>query len=98
MNKVPKDPLTKLDYSYAAIGTSTLCTSVHIGTSLGDKTNRALLSGADAPAKGASFLCTGSLPDFSGLSYAVAGQPCNATAGTPQPTNAANGETCYDVI
>ncbi|MDB5244177.1 MAG: gspG [Parcubacteria group bacterium] len=94
MKSVPKDPLSGLNYSYAAVGSGSSCTSYHLGASLEDKTNRAMQAGADAPA---SSVCTGSAVDFSGLSYAAAGQLCNLIAGTPQPTAAINGETCYDV-
>lgn len=94
MKTVPKDPGTGLQYSYAALGSGASCTSYHLGTSLESKANRALQSGADSTPKAA---CTGSAADFSGLSYAAGGQLCNTTAGTAQPTNAANGETCYDV-
>jgi general secretion pathway protein G len=94
MSKVPKDPVSGLDYSYAAIGSGTSCTSYHLGASLSDKSNKALQTGADASPKA---VCTGSYADFSGLSYTAAGQQCNTTAGTPQPTALATGETCYDV-
>ena len=94
MKSVPKDPRSGLQYTYAAIGSGTNCSSYHLGTSMEEKTNRALQTGADATPK---TVCTGSAADFSGLSYAAAGQLCNALAGTAQPTNAANGENCYDV-
>jgi prepilin-type N-terminal cleavage/methylation domain-containing protein len=94
MNKIPKDPTSGLDYSYAAIGAGANCTSYHLGASLYDKTNRALQTGADASPQ---TVCTGSYADFSGLSFTAVGQLCNTTAGTPQPTGLANGETCYDV-
>jgi prepilin-type N-terminal cleavage/methylation domain-containing protein len=95
MSTVPKDPLTNLGFTYAARGSGTNCTGFHLGASLEDKTNPAMVTGADAPA---ATVCTGSAVDFSGLSFAAGGQLCNATAGTPQPTAAANGETCYDVV
>jgi prepilin-type N-terminal cleavage/methylation domain-containing protein len=94
MKVVPTDPLTRINYSYAAIGSGTVCSSVHIGASLAEKTNKALLTGADATPKS---ICSSSTPEFSGLSYAAPGQPCNTTAGTAQPTAAADGETCYDL-
>ncbi len=93
MKSVPKDPLSGLAYSYAALGSGANCTNYHLGTSMEDKTNRALQLGRDATPK---TKCTGSANDFSGLSYRPAGQACNTTAGTAQPTTAANGETCYD--
>lgn len=94
MKTVPKDPGSGLSYSYAAIGSGTNCTGYHLAASLDDKSNKALQVGADATPK---TVCTGSLADFSGLSFTAAGQLCTATAGTAQPTAAANGETCYDV-
>lgn len=96
MKTVPKDPGSGLSYTYAAIGSGTNCSGYHLGASLEDKTNVALLSGADATVKS---ICTGSLADFSGLSFAAGGKSCNAVAGgIAQPTtNAANGESCYDV-
>ncbi|MEO6536605.1 MAG: prepilin-type N-terminal cleavage/methylation domain-containing protein [Candidatus Paceibacterota bacterium] len=94
MKSVPKDPGTGLQYSYAAIGSGATCSSYHLGTSLESKTNKALQTGADQTPK---TVCTGSTADFSGLSYIAGGQLCNTTAGTAQPTNAANGESCYDV-
>jgi len=93
MKTVPKDPLG-INYTYAALGSGTNCTSYHLGVSLADKSNKALQSGADAPA---ASVCTGSAVDFSGLSYNAPGSACNTVAGTAQPTGAANGETCYDV-
>ena len=95
MNKVPKDPVSGLDYSYAAIGSGVNCNSFHLGTSLAEKTNRALLSDADSTPKA---VCTGSYADFSGLSYTAAGQLCDTTVGTAQPTALANGGSCYDVV
>lgn len=94
MKVVPKDPTSGLQYSYAAIGSGTNCSSYHLGASLEAKSSKALQVGADATPK---TVCTGSAADFSGLSYTAAGQLCNTTVGTAQPTNAANGETCYDV-
>lgn len=94
MKSVPKDPLSGLGFSYAAIGSGASCSGYHLGVSLEDKKHPALQSGADAPTSG---ICTGSLADFSGLSFTAGGQLCDATAGTPQPTILANGETCFDV-
>lgn len=95
MKTVPKDPLTGLGYTYAARGSGANCTSYHLGTSLEEKTNKILLSGADATAQS---VCANSNSGFSGLSYATGGQPCNNNSGTAQPTTAINGETCYDVV
>ena len=97
MPTVAKDPLTGLGYSYASYGKGVKCTGFHVGTSLERSASHALLTGSDAPPQASSALCAGSSPDFSGLSYAQGGQPCNLVAGTPQPTDAADGETCYDI-
>jgi prepilin-type N-terminal cleavage/methylation domain-containing protein len=94
MKTVPKDPLTAIGYSYAANGAGANCSSYHLGVSLADKKNPALRSGADAPPVA---VCTGSAADFSGLAYTAAGVACDTTAGTAQPTNAADGETCFDI-
>jgi prepilin-type N-terminal cleavage/methylation domain-containing protein len=94
MPEVPLDPKTGLSYSYAGIGTGTLCTGYHLGASLEEKSNRALLVGKDAVPRAR---CNGSANDFSGLSYAAGGQKCTTTVGIAQPTSAANGESCYDV-
>lgn len=91
MPKVPRDPLTGVGYTYAALGSGSTCNSYHIGTSLEIKTNLALLSGADAPK---AAVCAGSALDFSGLSAAPSGQTCVVAAGTAQPGGT---ETCYDL-
>lgn len=88
---IPVDPLTGLSYSYAATGSGASCTGFHLGTSLEDKSNKVLLSGADAVIK---TICTGSLADFNGLSFTAGGQLCDINAGTPQPNGT---ETCYDL-
>jgi prepilin-type N-terminal cleavage/methylation domain-containing protein len=93
MSTIPKDPLTGLAYTYAGIGSGANCTGYHLGVSLEDKSNKAMLTGADAAPRTA---CTGSAADFSGLSYAAGGQQCNTVAGIPQPSAGATGETCYD--
>lgn len=97
MSEVPKDPLTNKPYSYAAIGHGSACTSFHLGTSLERTASQALLAGSDAPPVSASELCTGSAPDFSGLSYAPGGELCNLDAGIAQPTDEPQGETCFDL-
>jgi hypothetical protein len=97
MPNVSKDPLSHLPYSYASFGKGAACTGYHLGASLERTGSQALLTGADAALQPASALCTGSKPDFSGVSYAKGGQPCNATAGTPAPSDLANAETCYDL-
>jgi type IV pilus assembly protein PilE len=94
ISTVPNDPLSGLPYTYAANGSGTSCNGYHLGISLEDKSNKAMLSGADAIVKPS---CTGSNADFSGLSYAAGGQPCNTTAGLAQPNAGATGETCYDI-
>lgn len=95
MKTVPVDPLSGLGYTYAALGAGASCSSYHLGVSLEMKTNPALLDDSDGAPRP---ICTNSPPDFSGISFAVGGQQCNTTAGTPQPTNAANGGTCYDIV
>ncbi len=97
MKVVPRDPLANDPYTYAAIGKGSVCSSFHVGTSLERTASQALLVGSDAPPEPDSALCTGSDHDFSGLSYAPAGEKCNATAGTAQPTDSADGETCFDL-
>jgi type II secretory pathway pseudopilin PulG len=97
MNRVPTDPLTGLGYGYAALGSGESCVSYHLGISLERTASQALLTGSDAPPEAASALCTGSAPDFSGLSYAPGGHPCDEAVGVAQPTDDPHGETCYDV-
>lgn len=97
MRTVPVDPFTSIPYAYASIGIGTDCRSFHLGTSLERTESQALLTGSDAPPEPPSALCRGSDPDFSGLSYAPGGQQCNSTPGIAQPTNASNGETCFDL-
>ena len=98
--EAPRDPLTNLPYTYSASasGSGSTCTTYHIGASLERTASQALLTGSDAPPKAQKGLCKGSAPDFSGLSYAKGGYPCNAEVGTAEPTDAANGETCYDLV
>lgn len=95
MPSVPKDPLTGLGYSYAGVGSGANCSSYHLGISLEDKKNYALQTGSDAAPR---TVCTGSVTDFNGLAYSAGGQPCSGSAGTAQPTNNANGESCFDII
>jgi hypothetical protein len=97
MPVVPRDPLDNNQFSYAAFGAGSSCTAFHVGTSLERTASQALLVGADAPPQPDSALCHGSAPDFSGLSYAPGGQLCNKTAGTAQPTDSSDGETCFDL-
>jgi hypothetical protein len=97
MSEVPKDPATNLPYAYAAIGSGSYCRNYHIGVSLERKGSQALLAGSDAGAESAKSLCVGSAPDFSGLSYAPGGHPCNDTAGIAQPTDDPKGESCFDL-
>lgn len=96
--KLPTDPLSSTNYTYAALGTcvaNTSGTTYHLGSSLEDITSSSLVSDADATAGTA---CTGSQnSDFSGLSAAAGGAVCDAVAGTTQ-TGGGNGtESCYDV-
>jgi prepilin-type N-terminal cleavage/methylation domain-containing protein len=90
---LPKDPLTRVDYTYAGVGSGATCTSYHLGVAL-EQTGHTVL-GADADAAVAAAVCTSSAADFSGLSTAAAGVQCNTTAGTGGPGGT---ETCYDVI
>jgi hypothetical protein len=96
MIAVPKDPLTNIDYSYAAIGKGSVCTAYHLGTSLERTISQALLTGSDVPPHPDADLCKGSAKDFSGLSYAPGGQPCDTLPGIAQPTDSPHGESCYD--
>jgi len=97
MPTVSTDPLTHLGYSYAAFGTGASCQGYHLGTSLERAGSQALLTGSDSSVQPQTTLCAGSKPDFSGLSYAPGGQPCNAKAGVAAPSDSANAETCYDL-
>lgn len=100
MKNVPVDPKTAVPYAYAGLSTSvggSTCTSYHLGTTLEDKTNQSLRSGSDAPAS--LNICAGSRADFEGLSYSsTASLQCSGSAGVPQPTSSATGESCYDVV
>ncbi len=92
--KLPTDPLSSTNYTYATLGTCTVSsgTAYHLGTSLEDITSSSLVGDADGTAGTA---CAGS--DFSGLSAAAGGAVCDAVAGTTQ-TGGGNGtESCYDV-
>jgi len=97
LQPMPKDPLTNIEYSYAAFGTGANCQGYHLGGSLERTGSQALLTGADAPMEPANALCTSSKPDFSGLSYANGGEPCGTQAGSPEPSNSPDAETCYDL-
>ncbi len=97
MAVVPRDPLTNANYAYASIGTGTDCRTFHLGVSLERSGSQALLTGSDAPPEPASALCTGSDADFSGLSFAPGGEPCDAIAGIAEPSNLPKAETCYDL-
>ena len=97
MPVVPHDPLTNLLYTYAASQTKGICDYFHLGISLERTQSQALIIDAGAPPKPSGDLCKGSSVDFSGFSYVAGGQPCTAVVGTPQPTDAADGETCYDL-
>lgn len=92
LSQIPRDPQTQSGYSYAAIGTGGNCNSYHLGALF--ETNEAppLASDTDRAVTG---VCTGSAPDFSGLS-AGSGVPrsCDATAGTAAPGGT---ERCFDV-
>ncbi len=88
ISTLPKDPSTGANYSYAANGTATNCSSYHLGATLELTTHPALANDADADV---AATCTGGIPEFSGLS---AGSTCDSTPGTAQPGGT---ETCYDV-
>ncbi len=94
--KLPTDPLSATNYTFAALGTCTATngTSYHLGASLEDITSSSLVSDADGTV---GTICTGSQnSDFSGLSAEAGGAVCSATAGTTQ-TGGGNGtESCYD--
>ena len=84
---IPKDPVGNTDYSYAALGSLTSCTSYHLGASLEESTNPALNSDVDAAA---GTICTGGGTEFTGVGDLPGTSPakCNtADAGT----------ACYDV-
>jgi hypothetical protein len=98
MPKVAKDPLTGTNYSYAAYGPGSTCTiGYHIGASLERPTSQALITGLDGAPQADNLLCAGSPKDFSGLSYAKGGEPCDKIAGVPAPSDVPTTETCYDV-
>lgn len=95
MKNVPKDPLTGVNYSYAANGSLTNCTSYHLGASVENATNnKQMQTGNDATPQP---ICSGSPNDFSGLSNAPGGQMCNTSVGVAQPTPLGTGETCRDL-
>jgi hypothetical protein len=97
MPTVARDPLTQLKYNYASYGPGSVCKGYHLGASLERPGSQALLTGSDQPPQPDSALCAGSSKDFSGLSYAPGGQPCNAIAGTAAPAATSDAETCYDI-
>ena len=98
LKTIPTDPSTKIAYTYAALGSGANCSSYHIGVALEDKTHIALKGDADASAT--AVPCTGSAPNFHGLSYVAGGVACAAspTDGIAQPTTNAKGESCYDLV
>lgn len=85
--QVPRDP-TAGCYRYAA-STAGTRTSYHLGATVADVANNALVGDRDAVAN-AAFT-----NDFSGLSASTEGTQCSTTAGTAQPGGT---ETCYDVV
>ncbi len=86
LNPVPLDPTTNAPYAYAGLGSGVNCTSYHIGVVMELAGTAVLASDRDHTA---TVACTGSNPDFSGLSAV-----CDATAGTAAPGGT---ERCYDV-
>ena len=84
---IPKDPVGTTNYSYAALGSGTSCTSYHLGASLEESTNPALNSDADAAA---GTICTGGGTEFTGVGDLPGTTPAKcATADA--------GVACYDV-
>lgn len=86
---LPKDPVTDVIYTYAALGSGTSCTDYHLGADLEDSGHTVLDSDVDAAA---GTICTGGgvgggAADFAGTD--VAGTNCAGTAGS--------GRTCYDL-
>jgi len=87
---VPRDPSSlTLIYNYQAtdVNMSSNCSSgnclgYHLGTTLSEITNPALVNDAD------------NTRGFSGLSAATEGTTCSTTGGTAQPGGT---ETCYDL-
>jgi prepilin-type N-terminal cleavage/methylation domain-containing protein len=92
-----RDPLVAgTAYNYSALDTDTdlaTCDAYHLGASLEDVSNSALLADADA-APGTS--CTGGDADFNGTSAVTGGSACDATAGVAQGQTSPT-ETCYDI-
>jgi len=80
---VPPAGSGQTNYSYAALGSGTQCTSYHLGAALEDTSNSALTTDLDEP--GTAGVCTGSEPNFHGNAAACSG----TTAASPDP--------CYDV-
>lgn len=101
MASVPLDPKTGLGYSYAHISpvvAAAHCATVpykyHLGASLEDHSNRALLSDADMTNTDVANTgrCLGTTGyDFYGLAASAGGQICGYTDGT------VGTETCYDL-
>ena len=60
---IATDPATSADYSYAALGSGTTCSSYHLGATLENTSNQALSTDADAAAGTA---CTSGGTDFAG--------------------------------
>ena len=82
---IPTDPSDNtINYSYAALGNLTTCSSYHLGSGLESSTHKALSADQDAAA---GTVCTNGGTDFNGAD--VAGTNCSGTANS--------GRTCYDV-
>jgi general secretion pathway protein G len=82
---IPVDPSDNtMQYSYAALGSGTTCSSYHLGANLESSTHKALSADQDATAVAG---CNGGGTDFIGTD--VAGTNC--AGGT------SSGRTCYDV-
>ncbi|HJN62874.1 MAG TPA: prepilin-type N-terminal cleavage/methylation domain-containing protein [Candidatus Paceibacterota bacterium] len=68
LSAIPVDPTTGSNYSYAALGSGSTCSSYHLGATLENTNHVALASDVDATAVTA---CTGSDADFDGTVTAV---------------------------
>lgn len=97
ISPVPTNP-SGGNYSYAGLDPDGLdvCSSYHLGVSLENRTHKSLSTDDDGTP---DTICSGSNSDFSGVSNMLGVFACNATStGPAQPTAAANGESCYDLI
>ena len=89
---LPTDPISGNNYTYAALGSGTNCTSYHLGADLEDSGHSVLSSDIDAAA---GTVCTGGGTDFSGAGLTPGAN--GDTAGTNCAGTASSGRTCYDL-